>query len=459
MTDPTGANFTQTFDFVLDRPLRGIYRVPANMNVRLQLFDPQGNEYGNLVIEENPGTPLPGNIVNSGPPIPAGQTLWPDEPYDTCKLVILRLDIAANPSVFLTFKGVGTDPQAQAYYDAVDPSHLRTTLGAWWNVNGFTLGGDGWPLDAATGDSAVVRTSYLNNNDLGSGRDMYFRDLGGGRLAAFVSNYGQFNQDAGNADLAAARAAPGATVCMEYSPVEGQGSAPIVKFFVFAGAGGQANAPRQKGAELDGFGVKFVPNLCLNCHGGRYDSPSSPPTFADINMGAHFRELDYATYKFPGGRVVPDAAEKDRFKFQNLLVANAGSGCASKGIRKLIAGWYPGASTDQDNNGYTPPDWTGSPRNTLYHQIVKASCRTCHVAFDEDTSPEDTAVGTINWTAYDQLKLRHGFLKSFVLCDDRFMPHAVITYRNFWLSGSPHQPGVLRTYSDGSAWTALGDCP
>src|SRR5205823_4237094 len=26
MTDPTGANFTQTFDFVLDRPLRGIYR-------------------------------------------------------------------------------------------------------------------------------------------------------------------------------------------------------------------------------------------------------------------------------------------------------------------------------------------------------------------------------------------------------------------------------------------------
>jgi hypothetical protein len=176
-------------------------------------------------------------------------------------------------------------------------------------------------------------------------------------------------------------------------------------------------------------------------------------------MGAHFRELDYATYKFPGGRVVPDAAEKDRFKFQNLLVANAGSGCASKGIRKLIAGWYPGASTDQDNNGYTPPDWTGSPRNTLYHQIVKASCRTCHVAFDEDTSPEDTAVGTINWTAYDQLKLRHGFLKSFVLCDDRFMPHAVITYRNFWLSGSPHQPGVLRTYSDGSAWTALGDCP
>ncbi len=453
MTDPTGTNFTQTFDFVLDRPLRGIYRVPANINVRLELFDPMGNQYGNLVLEEVPGTPLPGNIVNSGPPIPAGQTLWPDEPYDTCKLVILRLDVEANPSVFLTFKGEGSQAQANGYYQAVDPTHARATLGGWWAANGFTLGADGWPRDATNGDSSVIRTSYLNNNDLGSGRDMYFRDLGGGRLAAFVTNYGQFNQDVGNADLAAARATPGATVCMEYSPVEGAGSTPIVKFFVYAMGDGKSTAVLQPGADLDGFGVKFVPNLCNNCHGGSY-FPTDPanPKFAEINHGARFRELDTATYKFPGGAVVPNAGEKTRFKAQNQLIANAGSGCTSVAIRALIAGWYPGASTDQDNS-FTPTGWTGAPRSNLYHQVVKPSCRTCHVAFDDDSSPTGN-----NWTTYDQMKLRHDTVKSFVLCNSRFMPHAATTYRNFWLSGSPHQPGALRNYSDGAAWVALGEC-
>jgi protocatechuate 3,4-dioxygenase beta subunit len=461
MTDPTGTHFAQTFDFVLDRPLRGIYRVPANIDVKLELFDPNGNAYGNLVLEETPGVALPGNIVNSGPPIPPGQTLWPDEPYDTCKLIILRLAIEATPSVFLTFKGEGTAALAAGYYATVDPHDAgagfpqgrRTTLGAWWTANGFTLGADGWPLDSTNGDSAVVRTSYLNNNDLGSGRDMYFRDLGNGHLAAFVTNYGLFNQDAGNADLALARATPGASVCMEYSPVEGQGATPIVKFFVFAGGDFKANAPRQAGAELDGFGVKFVPNLCLNCHGGNYfPANAASPTFAEVNMSARFRELDTATYKFPGGGVVPSATEKTRFKEQNVLLKNAGAGCTAQGIRDLITGWYPGASTDQDNT-FTPPGWVGMPRGNLYHDVVKRSCRTCHIAFDDDASPSG-----INWTTYDQLKLRHDTVKGFVLCDNRFMPHAVVTYRNFWLSGSPHQPGALRNYSDGAAWPMFGEC-
>jgi hypothetical protein len=473
MTDPTGVNFAQTFDFVLDRPLRGIYRVPANINVRLQLFDAQNNEISNLVIEEVPGVPLPGNIVNSGPPIPAGQTLWPDEPYDTCKLVILRLDIATTADYFLALKETGSEAQAQGYYSVVDPPDpaagfpqgRRTTLGDWWRANGFTIGPNGWPNDAtsATPDADVVRTTYLNNNDLGSGRDMYFRNLHNGKLAAFVVNYGLFNQDAGNADLAAARITPGATVCMEYSSVENQDPNQLfVKFFVFAGNGGQANAVRRSSANLDGFGEKFVPNLCLNCHGGTYTSPSTPPSFADVTLGApsgraRFRELDYSTYKFPAGRLDPNLDEKGRFMQQNQFIANAGSGCTSDGIRDLIAKWYLSGTTDQDNNGYTPAGWLGSPRTTLYQEVIKKSCRTCHVAFDNDNTQNG-----LNWTRYDQLTQRRGFgdfLRNFILCDDRHMPHAVITYRNFWLSSSPHQPGDLRNYTDGATWPALGDCP
>ncbi len=456
MTVLTGTKFTQTFDFVLDRPLRGIYRVPGNYQVRLQLFDPSGNEYtSNLVIERVPGTPLAGNIVNTGAPIPAGGNLWPDEPYDTCQLVILRLDVATTPSVFLTFKGVGTEPQAQGYYAAVDPSNLRTTLGGWWSANGFTPGANGWPLDSTSGDAAVFRTSYLNNNDLGSGRDMYFRNLGGGRMAAFVSNFGLFDQNPGNADLALARVTPEATVCMEFSPVEG-GTTPIVKFFVYAGAGGQASAVRQTGANLDNFGVKFVPNLCLNCHGGDYNpaNPASPGT--DINMQARFRELDYSTYKFPGARLVPNPAEQAAFRSQNDLIRNAGSASTSQGIRDLINGWYQptGSSTTIEDNSFVPTLWAGTVGQPVYRDVIKVSCRTCHVAFDDGNQDFK-----LNFTTYNQLKACNGFLENFLLCDGCRMPHAVVTYRNFWLSGSPHEPGVMRAFFDGADWPAFLNCP
>jgi len=86
--------------------------------------------------------------------------------------------------------------------------------------------------------------------------------------------------------------------------------------------------------------------------------------------------------------------------------------------------------------------------------VIKTSCRTCHVAFLDDAT-----AGGNNWTSYDQLKNRHALLKSWVLCDQILMPHSVITYRNFWLSGSPNQPGTLRDYSDGANWAALGACP
>src|SRR6185369_4706569 len=121
---------------------------------------------------------------------------------------------------------------------------------------------------------------------------------------------------------------------------EGQGTTKIVKFFVFSGGSGGRDAPRQGGADLDGFGVKFVPNLCNNCHGGNY-SPNNPasPTFAEINMLASFRELDLETFLFPGGRTTATSAEQDRFRQQNQLVGSAGT-ISVQAIKDLITNWY-----------------------------------------------------------------------------------------------------------------------
>jgi len=172
-------------------------------------------------------------------------------------------------------------------------------------------------------------------------------------------------------------------------------------------------------------------------------------------MGASFRELDIATYKFPGGRLTANNTEKAAFKQQNLIVKSAASDTISvDGIKKLIDGWYPTSSVDQDNT-CTPTGWLGSPQQGLYHDVVKTSCRTCHIA----QGPGSGNQSDLDWTSYDQLKVRHSFLKNFVLCESRVMPHAVITYRNFWLSGSPHRPAVLRDFEKLPDWSVLGPCP
>lgn len=445
----TSGAFAQAYEGVLDAGINAVLRLPNNTDVQLALKNANNTPYaGAVLLEEVPGVPLPGNTVNTGPPLGAGVPSNPPEPYEPCKLVIMREANAPTANAFLVFKGKGSQAQTDGYYAAVDPNNERLTLGAWWAKNGFTFDGAGNPTNG-------VRTSYLNNNDLGSGRDMHFLQNPDGTAAAYVTNYGLFNQDHGNADLAASRTNPGATVCMEYGPVEGAGATRIVKFFVYAGGDFSFNAPRAPAADLDGFEPKFVPNLCLNCHGGNY-FPANPaaPSFAEINMGASFRELDIATYKFPGGRLTANAAEKTAFKAQNLIVKglNPADAIAIQPIKDVIAGWYPGASDEQDNT-FTPAGWVGAPKQGLYHDVVKQSCRTCHVALDAD--PSQNGIG---WTSYDQLQLRRGFLDNFVLCTGRVMPHAVITYRNFWLSASPHRPAVLRTFQNGGGWPQIGPC-
>jgi len=171
-------------------------------------------------------------------------------------------------------------------------------------------------------------------------------------------------------------------------------------------------------------------------------------------MGASFRELDIATYKFPEGRLTANNTEKAAFKNQNLIVKglNPGDTIATQPIKDLIAGWYPGASIEQ-NNSFTPSGWTGAPKQGLYDNVVKTSCRTCHVALD--ANPSSSGIG---WTSYDQLELRQSVIGSFVLCDMRIMPHAVITYRNFWLSASPHRPAILRDFQNGGGWPKIGAC-
>jgi hypothetical protein len=520
---PGGIAFAQVKSMLLagelnkaDGPLNAVFRVPANNDVKFEILNDSGvlvsgSPNPMVVVEDGDtrltiGTPLVDNIVTTGP---ANADLWPDYDFASCKDVTLKLfpRWGSYPVSSFLFKKAplpgdpgtpATEATALAYYAAVDPPDVpagfpqgrRTTLGAWWLQNGF---------DPANGNPApamgepltnYARTSYLNNNDLGSGRDMHFHRSPDGTLSAFVTNYSRnvsFDQRAEFADdaldgIASAASNPGATVCMEFKPVETDlTNRKIVKFFVFAGNGNTAAAIRQTKADLDGFGARFVPGLCVNCHGydsgGGYFNPLSP-TLDDVDIGSSFRELDLSTYHFPGSRLAPNAAEQAATRLQNLMIRDTAlafpflspqNPVARGPIVALINGWYS-MGADQDNT-FTPAAWelpgSGSMLSEgLYQDVVKVSCRTCHIAFDSS----DDSTG-LDWNRYDQMSLtgfRNDFIRLLAVGPNwttgsaRIMPHALVTYRNFWLQTTVHpnpqgsRAQRLWEYVDGANWAAFG---
>ncbi|HEX2121199.1 MAG TPA: hypothetical protein VHL59_06100, partial [Thermoanaerobaculia bacterium] len=378
--------------------------------------------------------------VNVGAAAPSVTVAAPGAP-PTCN----PLSLAAVPPPsgypptppFLTF--MGTTDNSAKYYANVDPRGLRKTLGAWWRVAGFN------PSD---GSGGVARAAYLNWNDLGFGRDMHFNQVGR-NVYAWVTNYGCPDNNPRNADLAA-RPVPAnavATVCMEYAPVEGQ-TQPIVKFFVYVG--GVASSPITGKADLDEWGAKPVPNLCQVCHGGQ--APYSGGT--NVNLGSSFIPFDLALLRFPGPSVTPPPADLAQYHKMNRIIADSTG--ANAAIVNLVNGWYtPLLSPPSQNNNYLPAGWKASgtvPATAaiLYQNVLVPGCRSCHYSFSS----------SISWDTYQSAVNNRSSIQPLVCGKGPFMPHAAVTYINFWTNAyrfrdSP--PYVLGIYRDAN-WTSFGGC-
>lgn len=85
-----GTPFGQVPTFVMNDTLNAAYRLPANTNVLLELLNSSDQVFGNLVVEDPPGTALINNVVDTGAALPSGSSLWPPAPYSPCKPLILR---------------------------------------------------------------------------------------------------------------------------------------------------------------------------------------------------------------------------------------------------------------------------------------------------------------------------------------------------------------------------------
>lgn len=408
------AGFAQTFDLPLDDPFTMIHHVPQNVATTVKVIDVNNNEVTNAIIK------IGGFIVPN--PFDSGATTLPfvpPYPYSTCDQKI-RLEIALPTVVpnFLTFKGVGDDFTSQAYLDAVDPLDLRTTLGDWWTQNGF---------DANGADPSEHRAAYFNNNDLHFGREMHcIKDNPTvGDMACYVSNYGTADQAQNALNNPANKSFAGATVAMEYRAIEGQPTR-IVKFFAYLG--GVASSPTFLSPDLDGNGPKGMPELCLNCHGGNY-SPSNPllPTVGDVEgIEASFREFDLDSFLYPTTN--SRAAQEPEFQFLNDHTVYS---APKTSIQDLITGWYSGGLPQ--NGAFVPAGYAGQA--SLYSNVVATSCRTCHIA-----QPDASSTNYKDFATY----AKFSFVYSSIVCGPfKQMPHAKVTFENFWLSTNPARPQLL----------------
>lgn len=358
-----------------------------------------------------------------------GTNLFPPYPYTECgdpevleadpvKLPFYGYNDATGRPFFLTgpygsFLPVDGEQEATDYYATIDPGNLYPTLQVWWTSHNFAADGSGG-----------TRAAYLNDNDLGFGRDMHCLKTGND-LACYVTNYGAPDQNPANADAAASQDPTKrlATVAMEYKASE-----PIdrrVRFWVYNG-GNPATAAPLKFADLDGMGPKPVPHLCTVCHGGEYDAVQKNA------LESRFREFDLPSFKYTSGRswdygsTTLSTAELADFASLNQMVHDVSPITNISAIRRLIDAWYPSGF-----GGLPAPQQPAVPflwvtHEPAYYGVYAKSCRTCHIARDN---------GALTPSFYLFDKFSQFATTASAVCGSptpKVMPNAYVTYRNFW---------------------------
>lgn len=376
---------------------------------------------------------------------------------------------ASNISELVPAVAANVEQGAIDYYAQADPRSLRASFNLFKSKNKF-----GQPLGAT---EVEWDAQYANSGDLGFGRDMHCRrnvaDDGAFDVACYVTNFGQppiFEVDQVDADHALAGLNPDATVAMEFSRVENAPADPAefpnndraVKFYVYVT--NNPTGPTVKKADLDGFGERPVPQLCVICHGGQVASvpadpgdPTGPTQGAftsrdDImSMRSNFLPFDLHLYNFPGAK--SKAAQQTAFKNLNRDIVREvaqGNGAEGTAIVEMIDVINPAAAATQQENAVVT-NWDGalpaSDNHKFYRDVFARSCRTCHVALPFSAP---------SFTNKADFQAQIGTVQ-FRVCNQKIMPHAKRTNDIFWTSLNPNMPGFLQLYGQNFAgWSAAG---
>jgi hypothetical protein len=348
---------------------------------------------------------------------------------------------------FFTEMGVDSRLSACRYYEAIGVGTCDTQTQTLKDAINF----EGWKR--ATGMAPYAReghhevtAAFVNKMDLNLARNHHSISYAPDHTAAYVCNGSgpPFTAVDGDADVtnAVANAVAGlnriACVAMDYTRSPGvNGDAPFTRFIIFGPDGGVLPS-----INLDGRAEKFVPGVCVACHGGSNYAGHFPEDGSGLpDLGAHFLPYDAGNFLFSSAKGYRKEDQEAAIKQLNLIVLN-GSG-PPIGESNLIYGWYgQDLSAATLKRDYIPADWDAQegPGGTIhqtYHQIIAPMCRTCHAALPERFNLDDYyALPTLTMPVDPQLIHDHDLCAFY-----QSMPNSLVTFNRFWTTfGAPNDP-------------------
>jgi len=249
-----------------ERLLDSVVAHRAHIVLTLSLTAPENQQDAVMILPGFLDAPIP--LPNQGlamPPV-SGTASIENAGVGLPTTAVLPLD-----TVLASIDGREADLTTAVYYRTVDPNGTRASLNAWLRQAGFTAADGRLRPEAVAGTGEFAHAVYVNNFDLGFGRQMYTRTDELGNVFSFVKNYGTLEGAIRQIDSFA-------TVVTEYSPL-GNHADPtpkFVKFFTYV-EDGSGDAPRVASFDFDGRGERFTPGNCVVCHGG-----ARPPGLSEL---------------------------------------------------------------------------------------------------------------------------------------------------------------------------------
>jgi hypothetical protein len=291
---------------------------------------------------------------------------------------------------------------------------------------------------------------------------MHQKTSSAGKISYYVSNFHNDNDAINNQNAIA-------TVCMEYSPLASVSSndVNVTKFFVFNGAGQLVNS-----ANLDDNnfgpdnGQKFVPGLCITCHGGSGNLDYSTSNFLNsaalqTYFNGHSQEIpsflpfDAKSFYYSTATGYTRIEQEENIRKLNNTILSVKNTQAIIDFVNASYNSQPGtvgrkyidnAVVDKGGNTNTWNTATtvhGIKPTDFYVDIVGTSCRTCHISRTNPNIWFDTKQKFINKTSSINL-----FVCS--ASPNRFMPNSKVTYLNFWTSEAPVRSQQVSIFLNGN---------
>ena len=358
--------------------------------------------------------------------------------------------------------GLESHITANAYYNLIDPAGETTTFSAWAKLAGF-LDDDGNEIE----DPSIAHALYVNNYDLGFGRDMFLRKADNGNVYSYVTNYPSL-------ESGIEKRGEFAIVAMEYSenPDPAGVNAKIVKFFVFSYDERSGDFVRVNSLNFDGTGEKFVPGVCTVCHQS-YPGTRDYSDVSQADLGATFFpwDLDSLLYShaanpqeieptlntalIPQNIIDQYSRENQEAEFRKLnlgaLATYVDDPARYAASIELVHGWYgdPDQLLPIDelpdlpfDGSFVPAGWAG--QEELYRDVFSRTCRICHTQIGDEEK---------NFNTYDEFIDKKDIIIDYVY-QQGLMPIARLSFDRFWVNynGGESAADALRTHLEG-----LGD--